>query len=571
MAASARRRTYPSEVQPGIAYPRAVVAGTIIAGVWVVKACRRFLRDLALAERGQGRWRFDADRAGRVIRLAGELRNIKGPEAGQAIVLLDWQVWIISAIYGFVERDTGIRRFRQASIWVPRGNGKSSLAAILALYTTFLEGEGGAEGYTGAVSRDQARIVFDVAKTMVQRDPDFRAEFGLLLRERTISQVRTGSRLMPISSDARALEGLNTYFAVLDEIASHRSKAVYDTMVTSMVKRRQPLMLMISTAGDNTTGIGKQLWDYGEKVLDGLTDDRFFAVMYAADRDDDPMLEATWIKANPGWPRLVQPEALRAEATKAQASPALKAAFLTRFLNIWVGADQALFDLTHWDRCGDPSMRLAEFRGQPCFAAIDMAWRSDLAGGSLVFPYEDDDGIVRYALFHKAWLPEAAVDPQRNPAYVEWVEQGLIEVTEGEVTSFEAIEEWLREIARGYDLRRCVYDPYALLQFSQRMQNDGFPMLEYRATTLNFSEPTKMLDALMREDRIAQDGSPVARWCIGNVVGHYDRRGNVYPTKARAEAKIDCAITDIMALGAILADEAETNYIYSGDRELLVF
>ena len=292
---------------------------------------------------------------------------------------MPYEHWVIINIYGFVDRKTGLRRFRQASVWVPKGNGKSTLAAVLALCTTFLEDEGGAEGYTAAVSRDQARIVFDVAKAMVERTPSFRQEFGVAVRMHAVYQTATASRLRSISSDAKALDGLNTHFAVLDEIASHRSKAVYDTLITSMVKRLQPLMLCISTATDNTTGIGKELWNYGEKVLNGLDDDRFFTVMYAADQGDDPFDEATWAKANPGYPRLVQPEALRAEAKKAQASPTLKAAFFTRFLNLWVGADQALFDLAWWDQCANPSLATSEFLGQPCFAAIDMAVRVDLA------------------------------------------------------------------------------------------------------------------------------------------------------------------------------------------------
>jgi phage terminase large subunit-like protein len=315
------------------------------------------------------------------------------------------------------------------------------------------------------------------------------------------------------------------------------------------------------------------LWDYSETVRDGLEDDRFFCVMYAADQADDPWDEATWIKANPGWGRLVQPEALRSEAIKAQVTPALKAAFLTRHLNIWVGADQALFDLGYWDKCAAPGMRLEEFEGQPCFCAIDMAMRIDLAAASLIFPYQEEaDTNIGYAIFHKAWLPEAAIDPNRNPLYVEWVERGFIEVTVGEVTDYDTIEQWLREIASRFDLRNCGYDPYALMQFSQQMRNEGYPMLEYRATTLNFSEPTKMLDALMREGRIEHDGSPVARWCIGNVVGHYDAGANVYPKKPRIEAKIDCAITTIMALGVTITAEQEPQYIYAGaGRELLVF
>ena len=294
--------------------------------------------------------------------------------------------------------------------------------------------------------------------------------------------------------------------------------------------------------------------------------------MFAAEAEDDPWDEATWIKANPGWGRLVQPDALRAAATQAKASPAMKAAFQTRNLNIWVGADHALFDLGFWDRCARPAMRIEEFIGQPCYVGLDMATRTDIAAGSVIFPFaEEGETVIRYAVFHKAWLPEAAVDPDRNPLYVQWAEAGFISVTEGETTEFDAIEEWLREIARQFDLRACGFDPYQLLQLSQRMTNEGLPMIEYRATVLNFSEPTKQLDALMREGRIEQDGSPPARWCIGNVVGHYDRRDNVYPNKPRIEAKIDCAVADIMALGVSLAAAGEQRQIYQGERELLVW
>jgi phage terminase large subunit-like protein len=351
----------------------------------------------------------------------------------------------------------------------------------------------------------------------------------------------------------------------------HRSKSVYDVLITAMGKRLQPLLVSISTTTDNTTGIGKQVWDYSIKVLEGLVDERFFALIYAADDTDDPWSERTWKKANPGLGRLVQIEALRSAATQAKASPALKAAFMTRHLNLWTGADQALFDLQHWDRCANAQLDMSEFDGQPCFVAIDFAQRIDLAAASLVFPFVEDDSVIRYAIFHKVWLPEAAVDPNRNPLYVEWVDNGYLEVTPGEVTDYAAIEEWARGIARRFDLRNIGYDPYSLQQLSQRLANEGLPMLEFRATVLNFSEPTKMLDALMRENRIEHDASPVARWCIGNVVGHYDRRDNVYPTKPRLEAKIDCAITDIMALGVSLAAEAESTQIYAGDRELLVW
>ena len=569
----AKQADYPRPVQQAIDYAARVVDGEIPAGKWVRLACKRFRRDMREAQRRDGQWYFDPQRAIRPIIFAGYMRNIKGPEAGLPISLMDWQNWLICNLYGFVDRPTGIRRFRQASVWVPRGNGKSSLAAVLALNSTFVEGEGGAEGYTAAVTRDQARIVFDLCNAMTTRSPEFRRQFGVQSKANSIYQTSTASKLMPVSSDAKALDGLNVHFAVLDEIGSHRSKAVYDVILTAMGKRTQPLLISISTATDNVTGVGKQVWDYSEKVLEGLfTDNQLFAVMYAADLEDDVWAETTWRKANPGWGQMVQPAAIASTARQAQASPALKAAFMTRHLNIWVQADFAVFDVALWDQCAQPQMQLSEFMGQPCFVAIDMAVRVDLAAGTVMFPYHDEaTDQIRYAIFHRAWLPRTAVDPNRNPAYVGWVEDGWITVTEGETTDYSEIEDWVRLIARDHDMRAMVYDPHKLQQFAQRLGNEGFPVLEYRPSTLNFSEPTQTLDQLIRDRRIDHDASPVARWCIGNVVGHFDKRDNIYPNKARNEAKIDCAICDIMAIGGAIASDADQQTIYADGRDLLVF
>ena len=310
--------------------------------------------------------------------------------------------------------------------------------------------------------------------------------------------------------------------------------------------------------------------NYTEQVLSGaLKDDRFFGVIYAADADDDPWSEATWRKANPGWGQTVQPDALRAVARQALASPALKSAFMTRHLNVWVSTDNALFDRDAWSACMDPSLDVNDLRGAPCFAALDMAARTDLAAAVLLFPYEKE-GETHYHLFAKTWLPKAAVNADRNPLYVQWAEDEALTVTEGETVDFQAVENWIRAVAKAFDPRCCAYDPYMLLQMSQRLQNDGYPMKEYRATTLNFSEPTKLLDALMRERRITHDGDPVLGWCMGNVVGHYDARSNVYPKREDPSRKIDCAVATIMALGVSIDDERQSDYIYK-DHGLLVF
>src|SRR5829696_5486663 len=257
----------PASAAPGvaeaIAYAEAVVAGRLPTGRLARLACERFLRDKAAADAGAGPWGFEPDLVEAALLFAGEMTNIKGPEAGRPLRLLPWQRFVFANLFGFVERGTTTRRFRQAVVFVPRGNGKTTLAAPIGLYLTFVEGEGGAEGYAAAVTRDQARILFDAAREMVRRSPGFRAAFGVGVGANAIHQERTASRFAPVSSDAKALDGLNVQVAVCDEIASHKTSEVYDVLLTAMGKRRHPLLLSISTATGNNTGVGKQLWDYG--------------------------------------------------------------------------------------------------------------------------------------------------------------------------------------------------------------------------------------------------------------------------------------------------------------------
>lgn len=555
-----------------LTYPKKVVAGKIKTGKWVKLACARFERDLKAALAGDGQWIWDEQLAVEPILFAGLMQNVKGPKAGEFIELMPFQKWMVANLFGFIDRKTGHRRFRQASIWMPKGNGKTTLAATIALYVCFTKGEGGAEGYSAAVSLSQAKLAFDTAKMMVAKNPAFRNQFGVQANAHTINQLSTGSRFQAITGQAKGLDGVNVHFALLDEIGSHKTSGIYDVLITATGKRTEPLLISISTATDNTTGIGRQVWNYTEQVLSGqLRDERFFGIIYAADQDEDVWSEATWRKANPGWGDLVQPDALRANAKQALASPALQAAFKTRHLNIWVAAQNPLFDRDAWDACADPDLTIEDLRGQPCYAALDMAARTDLAAGVLVFPI-DVDGETHYRVFAKTWLPDGAVDSDRNPLYVQWAEDEALTVTPGQTTDFAAVEDWIRRLSKVFDLRQCAYDPYMLMQMSQRLQNDGYPMKEYRASTLNFSEPTKMLDALMRERKIKHDGDPVLAWCIGNVVGHYDARSNVYPKREFNEKKIDAAIALIMALGVQISSEYESNgYAYADGRELLVF
>lgn len=545
-------------VATAIAYARGVVDETILAGRFVRLACERFLRDLEAADAGISPWVFRPDLAEAPMVFAGVLPNIKGPRAGQPLELMAWQCFIYANLFGFYERDANSRRFRQAVVYVPRGNGKTTVVAPASLYLTFVESEGGAEGYAAAVSREQARILFETAQNMVRRSKQFQRMYGVEVKANSIYQERSASRFVPISSDAKALDGLNVHIAVCDEIASHRTSEVYDVLLTAMGKRRHPMLIAISTATANSAGIGKQLWDYSVRVLEGTAqDDNLFSVIYTIDDGDDPWAEATWIKANPGWGVSVQPDAVRAIMQQARNNPAQEAAAMTRHLNVWVGADEALFSTRAWRLAADMDLLLDEFEGQECHIGLDLATKTDLAALAIVFPRSSAPGKTEYVAFARCYLNDAAVMDARNASYPGWAANGHLVVTPGNETDYGLIEDDIRDLCRRFQVVSIGYDPWQSTQLSQRLRADGIPMFEFRATTQNFSPAIVEIDAAMRGGRLRHDGNPVLEWCMSNVVGKPDRRGNLYPAKQRPDQKIDAATALMMAMGrAMTAEES---------------
>ena len=522
-------------------------------------ALDRFVRDHEEAQK-DSRYRFDDAAALRAMVFASQMPNIKGPMAGQGIVLMDWQKVVYANVFGFKERDTGARRFRQGVVYVPRGNGKTTISAPLAMFMTFGEGEGGAEGYAAAVTRDQARILFECAQNMVRRSEDMRQRWHVGVLTNSIFQERTASRFVPISSDAKALDGLNVTVAVCDEIASHKTSEVYDVLMTAMGKRRQPFLLSISTATQNTHGIGRQLWDYSLRVLQEINhDERLFSIIYSVDETDDPWDEATWVKANPGWGVCVQPDNIRAIMQQARNNPAQEAAARTRHLNIWIGADEALFSTRQWNLCADRELRIEDFEGRECHIAVDLATRSDLAAIVALFP-EERDGKLHYAVFSRSYLNEMAIIEARNPSYPGWADAGELIVTKGNETDFATIDADVREWCQRFRVRSIGFDPWQCAAIAQGWTKDRLPAREFRQTTQNFTAPTIELEAAIRSGRIRHDGNGPLTWCVLNVVGKYDAANNVFPRRAERENKIDAAIALVMAIGRAMAPPLTSVY-----------
>lgn len=528
--------------------------GRIDAGLYVKQACARQLADL----RKDWQYEFDQHLAGRVCRFIEALPHIKGPKAGKDIELEPWQCFKLTTTFGWVHKDTRKRRFRRAYWEEPRGNAKSTISSGVGLYMVAADNEAGAEVYSAATTRDQARIIFADAQHMARKRPALCSDLGIEVLAHAIVQQESASKFVALSSEGNTLDGLNIHIALIDELHAHKTRDVYDVIETGCGKRDQSLLWTITTAGSDRAGICYEIRTYLTKVLSGVVeDDSFVGCIWAADDADDWTLESTWRKANPNWGVSVQPAVIAQLAHKAMQMPAAQNNFKTKHLNLWVNADVAWMDMRAWDRCADENLDLADFIGQPCYIGLDLASKTDMAAKVRLF-MRKIDGLVHYFMFAQYYLPEAAVTDGRNSQYPGWEIEGRLITTPGDVLDFGRVQEDLMEDSRQFQVREMAYDPWQATQLAQQMTADGATMVEYRNTVANFSAPMKEIEALVRAGRLHHAGDPVMAWMISNVVCHLDAKENIYPRKERKENKIDGVVALITALGRAMHAEDDS-------------
>ncbi len=537
----------------------AVRSGEVPACKYVKQAVERQRKNLR-AWATSGPYVFDEEEAGEWCEFAEELPHIKGPLAGQNIRLEGWQCFILTTVFGWRKRSTGTRRFRRVYIEVPRGNAKSTLSSGVGLKAAFADGEGGAEVYSAATTRDQARIVFKDAQAMARRRPELCRELGVEVLAHDIVQTSTASKFTALASDSNSLDGLNIHFAAVDELHAHKTREVYDVLETGTGKRPQSMLWSITTAGSDRAGICYELRTYTTKVLSGVIEDEsHFGIIFTIDDGDDWTDESSWRKANPNWGVSVQPDVVAQLAAKAMQMPAAQANFKTKHLDVWVNADQAWMDMRAWDRCADESLTLEQFAGETCYVGLDLASKTDIAARVVIFP-KQVDGQTHYYLFSRYFLPEQAVEDGRNSQYRGWVVQNLVTVTPGDVLDFQAVEDDVMALSSSHQVAEVAYDPWQATQLAQRLQANGATTVEFRNTVGNFSAPMKELDALARSGRLHHNGDPVLTWMVSNVVCHTDAKENIYPRKERPENKIDGVIAAITALGRAMVAQSTSSF-----------
>jgi len=544
-------------MHPAEQYIDDVLTGKQIACQWVRKACERHLRDLETGEE-RGLW-FDREAAQIAIDFFSLLKHSKGEWAGTPLRLEPWQQFHLWTLFGW-RRENGLRRFRTSYLEVARKNGKTTSAAGVGLYLMLADNEPGAEIYTAATKRDQARIAHSEATRMVKSSPHLRRVIRVV--KDNLHIVDTASKFEPVGRDADSLDGLNIHGAIVDEVHAHKTREMWDILETATGARRQPMMFAITTAGFDRKSLCYELHEYTEKVLDGVVkDDSFFGLVYTLDEGDDWNDETVWVKANPNLGVSVKVDDLQRKAAKAREMPSALNAFLRLHMNIWTQAETRWIDPEKWTACGEP-VDADGLRGRICYGGLDLSSTTDITALVLVFPPEQEGDP--YRALCRFWIPEDAMHERsrrdRVP-YEAWVRQGYITATPGNVVDYEYIFEQVDQDAQRYDIKEIAFDRWGAARVSQVLTEQGMEMVQFGQGFASMNAPMKELEKLILARDIAHGGNPVLSWMAHNLVARQDPAGNLKPDKEASTEKIDGMVALLMGLDRATR-HADTESVY---------
>lgn len=560
---------YPA-CEQALKFAHDVIRGKIPACRYVVLACQRHLDDLESSRRTDYPYRFVPDLAERKIKLIELLPHTKG-EWGfkrQLLSLEPWQKFGLACTFGWVRKKDGFRRFRESYWEVPRKNGKSQVAAGVGVSMFVADDEFGAEVYSGATTEKQAWEVFRPARLMVKRSPMLVEHKGIEVNASNMNIPEDGSRFEPLIGNPG--DGSSPSCSVIDEYHEHDSSAQYETMLTGMGARRQPLMFIITTAGANIEG---PCYDKRRQVVEMLEgtvpDDELFGWIWTIDEGDDWTDPRILAKANPNIGISVFQEYLESQQQRAIRSARFTNTFKTKHLNVWVSAKTGYFNMESWKACEDTSLTLEAFEGQSCILGFDLARKLDMNSMARLF-YRDIDGRRHYySVAPRFWVPEDTVRSTDNrrmaERYQAWVNSGHLEETDGAEIDYRAILAEAVEANKACPVECSPIDPHGATNLSHHLDDEGLTPVTIIQNYTNMSDPMKELEAAIMSGRFHHDGNPIMTWCVGNVIGK-NIPGNddiVRPIKQGNDNKIDGAVAEIMAIGrAMVPPEQEQTSVY---------
>ena len=514
---------------------------------------------------------YDKKKADRAVTFIENLCHTKGKWAGTPFWLLPWQEQLIRDIFGIAKPD-GNRQFRTAFVEICKKVGKSELAATVALYLLYADNEPSAEVYGAAADRQQASIVFDVAKQMVEMSPALMKRSKLMGATKRIVNYSNAGYYQVLSAEVGGKHGFSVSGLVFDEIHTQPNRQLYDVLTKGSSDARQnPLHFIITTAGNDRHSIAYELHTKAVDILEGRrVDPTFYPVVYGLKDDEDWEDEANWYKVNPSLGYTVDIERLRDAYREAKQNPADEVTFKWLRCNMWVSSTVAWIPDAIYMRGNEP-IDMDALAGRDCYAGLDLSSTGDITALVLIFPPRNED--EKYVLLPYFWIPEETI-PRRVKAnsvpYDIWEKQGYIMSTEGNVIHYDFIEKFIMDLSEKYHILEIAVDRWNATQMIQNLEGEGFTIIPFGQGFSSMSAPTKEFYRLLMEGRIIHGGNPVLRWMAGNVVIDTDPAGNIKVTKAKSKEKIDGIVAAIMALDRCIRQEGQSGSVYD-ERGLLVF
>lgn len=532
-------------------YAGDVLNGSIPACKWVRLACKRFLDDL-----DNPAWTFDQGKANRACRFIEALPHTKGEFAQkrELIVLQPWQIFILQNVYGFVTQD-GRRRFNQSMVVCPRKQGKSLFSAAVGIYMLTADGEFGSEVYCGATTEKQAWEVFKPARLMVKNTPALVDRFGITVNAKALSVARDGSTFQPLIGHPG--DGSSPHMAILDERHEHQDNGMRDAMRTGMGARNQPLMWTVTTAGFDLSSPCYDDVINGRQVLEGtIESDGWFYIEYTIDADDDWTTMEAARKAQPNLGISVRENFIRGELADAINIASRQNAYKTKYLCVWAQAKNAFHNIVRWNENYRSDLRLEDFKGQTIILGCDFAAKQDVCATSILIPL--DDGT--FAVFGQFYLPSDAVHAPGRNHYVTWHNEHKIEVFDGNMNDFDAIEADIDQLVSDFDVQKIVIDGRLASMMEQHLMGKGYPVQAFIPGAVNYTEPMRWVDGMINEGKIIHSARPSdpMTWMMANVISKPNKRDMEFPDKERNESKIDAAVALYMAAAEYLEHPATT-------------
>ena len=513
---------------------------------------------------------YDKAKADRAVRFIEQLRHTKGIWAGKRFWLLPWQERLIRDLFGIVQED-GMRQFRMAYIEIPKKNGKSELAAAIALYLLFGDGEPSAEVYGAAADRQQASIVYEVATKMIQMCPALQKRCKQIPSTKRVVNYANAGFYQVLSAEVGTKHGLNVSGLIFDELHAQPNRKLWDVLTNgSGDARAQPLFVAITTAGTDRNSICFEQHQLASDILKGRKyDPTFYPVLYGLPDGADWQDEHNWYLANPSLDVTIPVSRVREAYQKALRNPAEENAFKQLRLNLWVSSLTGWISDLVFDK-GNQPIDLDALQGRDCYGGLDLSSTSDITAFVLMFPPRDE--TEPFILLPFFWIPEDTIDlrvSRDHVPYPIWKQQGYLQTTEGNVIHYGFIESFIEELGKRYHIREIAFDRWGATQMTQNLEGMGFTVVPFGQGFKDMSPPSKEFYRLMMAGKIIHGGNPILKWMAGNVVIRQDPAENIKPDKEKSTEKIDGIVAAIMALDRCIRHQMQPESIYD-ERELLV-